>query len=138
MRPESLLFPGAVFHLEVEFDPRPPKHKFCVLVGQSGTDQLLFLINSKVSTFIHNRPDMVKCQVELARADHTFLSHDSFLDCAQEFVFPSVDILDILHRDSRCYRGALSDDARQQALAAVKHARTIRRDYQGIIISFLE
>lgn len=43
----------------------------------------VFIINSEIHPYIRNNPDLLADQVDIPQADHSFLSHDSILNCIQ-------------------------------------------------------
>ena len=74
--------PGAVFlgpWAEIDHE------KFLVIAGVAD-DRILVcsvMINSEVNPYIQKRPRMLSCQVLLKGDDYSFLSHDSYANCAQ-------------------------------------------------------
>jgi hypothetical protein len=59
--------------------------KFLIVAGVSENKILvcLVMINSQINQYIMKRPKMLACQVELKCVDYDFLSHNSFVNCAQ-------------------------------------------------------
>ena len=64
----------------------PRKLKFIVIVCKD-VEHMGFLINTKISPYISNRPHMLECQIALSKSDYGFLFHDSYLDCATIYAF---------------------------------------------------
>lgn len=59
--------------------------KFLIVAGVD-KDKILVcsvMINSHINQYIMKRPKMLACQLELKKADYNFLSHDSYVNCAQ-------------------------------------------------------
>lgn len=97
--------PGDVFLGELE---GVDHEKFFVIAGVSG-DRVLccsVLINSKINPFIKKRPHMLERQLELLATDYEFLSHDSYVNCAQ----PLKSRLDFFAGTEYRYRGNLKDE----------------------------
>jgi hypothetical protein len=61
--------------------------KFVVIVGVEAEKVLVctVLINSKINQYILKRPKMLACQVEVKADNYDFLSHNSYINCAQPF-----------------------------------------------------
>lgn len=59
--------------------------KFIVVAGVDGHKALVccVLINSAINPFIRRRPKMMACQLEIKESDYGFLSHKSYINCAQ-------------------------------------------------------
>ena len=76
--------PGDVFLGEME---GVDHEKFFIIAGVSG-DRILccsVLINSKINAFILRRPHLLERQLLLRADEYDFLSHDSYVNCAQPF-----------------------------------------------------
>lgn len=103
----------------------PQKNKFIVITFYD-VKPMGFLINSEIHPFIANKYHLRVCQVPLAQENHSFLNHDSYLDCQEVFPLTGLDQLD--------YRGEIHLDVRPLILAAVtkcpvllvKHKEAIR------------
>lgn len=97
--------PGDVFLGEME---GVDHEKFFIVAGVSG-DRILccsVLINSKINPFIMRRPHMLERQLHLSADDYDFLSHESYINCAQPFK----SHLDFFSDSAYKYKGHLSDD----------------------------
>ena len=97
--------PGDVFLGELE---GVDHEKFFVIAGVSG-DRVLccsVLINSKINPFIKKRPHMLERQLELLATDYEFLSHDSYVNCAQ----PLKSKLEFFASTGYRYRGSLKEE----------------------------
>ena len=79
------IMPGAVFigpWKEIDHD------KFIVIAGVT-QDKVLacsVLITSRINPYIMRRQKMLDCQVYVKSENYAFLSHDSFVNCAQPMV----------------------------------------------------
>lgn len=63
------------------------------------------MINSEINPYIQRRPRILACQVQLKGDDYSFLSHDSYANCAQ----PIKAKLESFMVDDMRYCGLLSD-----------------------------
>ncbi|MBQ6771233.1 MAG: hypothetical protein IJP44_09700 [Bacteroidales bacterium] len=82
---QASIMPGAVFigpWEEIDHD------KFIVIAGVT-QDKVLactVLINSRINPYIMRRQKMLDCQVYVKSENYDFLSHDSFVNCAQPMI----------------------------------------------------
>lgn len=97
---------GAVLRLFCDFTT-PPKYKFVMLTSVEPLQ--VFIINSEIHPYILNNPDLLADQVDIPQVDHSFLSHDSILNCVQAHqVFNISHLRQILLEDfSQIYKGKL-------------------------------
>lgn len=61
-------------------------HEKFIVVAGIAKDKVLVcsvFINSLINQYIQKRPKMLACQVEVKAEDYDFLSHNSFINCAQ-------------------------------------------------------
>lgn len=83
LSPNSMtLFPGCVL-----LGPMPgvEHSKFYIVAGVSG-DRLCIcsvVINSQINQFIRKRPHLLERQLEISDEKYSFLSHLSYINCAQ-------------------------------------------------------
>lgn len=114
------LQPGRVVYLFCEFTVPKPKYKY-LLVGCVDPLPLFFVINSEVSDFIREHRNLFRCQVQLDVASHDFLDHNSFIACHEAISeFSTDDINKQLLSDMDRIKGMISNDVRDQVIAAVK------------------
>ncbi len=125
---ENLLKRGVIFLIYSEI-VNPPKDKFIVVWG---TDHILgkyalSYINSGINPHIFPTPALRELHLPLSPVDYPFLSHDSFLDCAQidEDSITSID--DEYRGDPDIYKGELKTSDLLEAEARVRSAITIKR-----------
>ena len=101
-----------------------PKHKFIVILAFE-TNPMGFLINSQINQFVQKRPRLLPCEVKIEQSNHTFLSHDSFLDCRDLFSFAAAELTDL--------RGSIDEATRTKILAGVAACPVLPRDYKTLI-----
>jgi hypothetical protein len=130
------LIPGAVLYLEVVF-PEVTKPKYLVLVASEDPDIWTFIVNTETNPFIAGKAHLSVCQVTLDQAEHKFLQHDSQIACHQLRKFKKTDVVNMLMGDMSRYKGQISEEVREQILAAVKQARTLSAIEQKSIIQSL-
>lgn len=128
------LQPGRVVYLFCEFTVPEPKDKY-LLLGCVDPLPLFLVINSEVSDFIKERSHLLRRQAKLDVASHNFLNHDSFIACHEaKSVFSMEDINTQLLNDMNRIKGMISDDVRDQVLAAVKVCTVLpRREKEWIV-----
>lgn len=82
--------------------------KFYIVAGTAG-DRLCVcsvLINSKINNFIQKRPKLLARQVKILKKDYSFLSHDSFINCAS----PQKGKIDVFQNKSFVFKDVLKPD----------------------------
>ncbi len=63
-----------------------PKDKFVVIVCID-KEARGFLINSRISSFVQKRPDLLACQAEINAIEDYVLKKDGFVDCSELYEF---------------------------------------------------
>ena len=118
------LRPGAVIKLRQRMDDGVVHEKrFIVLHVDEQT--VTCVINSRVGPFILDRPALLRCQVQMRGEVHTFMDHDSFVDCSRTRAYPSADVVNDLVREPGWILGHITSDLRDEILGALKHAPTL-------------
>jgi hypothetical protein len=103
-----------------------PKHKFVVVAHVNKTWCYAFFINSVINPFIANNPKLMPCEVALAASSHTFLQHDSFIDCRDVYTFPLTNMTD--------FRGQLDVSIIPNVLTAVSACPVLKRGQKKVIL----
>lgn len=104
----------------------PPKPKFVIIVCKD-EEYLGFLINSDISQFILNRPNMLACQITLTKAEYHFLFQESYLDCAQLFPFSDNELIIGLE--------IISDKTKTEIKEIVSKSKTITKYHKELILN---
>jgi len=104
----------------------PPKLKFIVIVCKD-VEYMGFLINSTINQFITKRPSLLECQIILSQSDYGFLSHDSYLNCAQLYAFKDAELVVGLD--------LVNDKTKSDIKTVVSKAKTIETRYQNLIVN---
>ena len=131
--------PGCILHTFCGFINNP-KNKFVVVAHIDFAEDLIlaFIINSRVHPLIEKDPALKTCQVKLEKATYAFLSHDSYLNCAE--VCDSLEIDDItthLLTSPTDIRGCLSEKDLLEVIQVVHSAKTITEYDKNLIIKSL-
>lgn len=134
---EASLKPGCVIRLEIKF-PQVTKPKFLVLVTNDDPDYLTFIVNSEVSNFIQNRPDMMQCQVAIDAENHPFLKRNSYIACHETHSLKREDVIKELLADPSEIKGSISEETRAQIISAVKFAKTMSNVVKQRVLSALD
>jgi len=129
------LTPGRVIHLFCGFT-NPAKEKFLVLASVE-PGPLCFLINSRITDYITKREYLAKCQVLINREHHSFLTHDSYIDCTQCHTVGMDEIYKQLERSVDRIKDTVTDEVKGQIVAAVKFSPTLSPRHKKAILSAL-
>jgi len=112
----------SVFYIPLCRYAKPkPKNKFVVIFYTYPAPHGFF-INSKINNFIKNRPYLAKCEPVLNKLEHAFLSHNSFIDCRDAFMFHSDELTD--------FRGVLSIEAINDATEAILNCPVLSKKHK--------
>lgn len=130
------LVPGCVIRIQVAFQ-QITKPKFLVLVGDRDPDYLTFIVNSEVNPFIDQRQHLARCQVTIDAANHNFLQHDSQIACHEVLALKRTDVIRELAGNLDGIKGQVSQEVREQIVAAVKFAVTLSAGEKSAIIEAL-
>ena len=135
-RVRSSLVPGRILHLHCTFTA-PPKNKFVVVVAVQ-PDPVLFVTNSQISTWLNARPDLRDRQVRILHGDHSYLNHDSFLNCTEAIPHMGMkEIEDQLLKDLGNIKDMITVREREAILYAVKECRTLTKKEIALIAAAL-
>ena len=104
--------------------PRP-KDKLVIAVCVEAEAIMGFLINSKVSNYIKNRPYLNVCQAGIG-GEEPGLQYDSIVDCHSLYRFTASDFAGD--------RGEISNNGKKQILEAVRDCPTIVKRYKKLIL----
>lgn len=123
------IVPGAVF-----FGPWADidHNKFLVIAGVEDNRIMVcsVIINSIINSYIQRRPRMLSCQVLLKGDDYEFLSHDSYVNCAQ----PIKAKLESFKVDEMKYCGLLKEFDLKQVQQSIIASGTLTVDEMNIFL----
>jgi len=101
-----------------------PKDKF-VVIAYIHPIPHGFFINSKINSYISNRAYLLSCEAIILSTQHTFLVHDSYIDCREIFPFNNEELTDS--------RGLLSSDGQVSVLNAVASCPVLEQIHKNRI-----
>jgi len=133
---QQRLTPWSVIYVPVHFSNPPPKEKFLV-IARVHTDTLALVINSVPPPFIRRRANLLACQVPIKCSSHTFLSHDSYIDCTESILLKTHEIEEQILGDIRRMKGEIAQDMRQHVIDAVKKSPKMPRDLKRELVNEL-
>lgn len=123
---------GAIVHVYVQ-SLRNPKHKYCVLACLEPR-ALLLLVNSEITEFKQQQPDLLAGQVEIDCASHACLRYDSWLDCTESHSYETQQLVREYDANAGIVVGRLSDLLRRRVIEVVRRSRTLsKRDIERIL-----
>ncbi len=123
---------GAVIRIFCDFT-NPPKPKPLVIVCMD-PKVLCFLINSEIHPFIKKRAELRASQILMPKESHSFLDHDSFIDCTEAKEFSLEDIKSQIFQDMSCIKGESSAEVKKIIVTTVSSSSTISpRDKKWIL-----
>jgi hypothetical protein len=115
------LVTGAVIKLKEKMDDGKVQEKrFVVLMVADRT--FCSVINSEINPFIQKRPALLKCQVFMPVADHSFMSWDSHIDCVGLKAYSTDHILDEMMTKTGFMLGQITLSVRDDIISALKHS----------------
>jgi len=100
--------------------------KFYIIAGISG-DKICacsVVINSHINQFIYKRPKLLALQFEIMEKSYSFLSHDSYVNCANPIVSTST----VFKREGFVYKGLLSDEDLATVVDFIKKSGMLTQD----------
>ncbi|ECO0902165.1 hypothetical protein AA449_26900 [Salmonella enterica subsp. enterica serovar Newport] len=129
--------PGDVLYLHCDFTT-PPKMKYMVVVCCEPL--LVLLINSEISRFIMGKPDLLSCQVDLAKNDHDFLEWDSVVSCIEAHTAFNLEALQkrIATEYGKILKGRITNERMRAVRIAVNDSPVMVRKHKKMILEALE
>jgi len=123
---ERSLRPGAVFRVHVN-TTNPPKIKRIVVLSINQGNALVghLFINSDINLFHLDTDELRNLQIFLESQTRDYLSHDSYLDCAQLYSLPLGELQALYAADPSILLGHLPETDLANAIEKVVNARTI-------------
>lgn len=118
------LVPGVVFKLNARMDDGKIKEKRFVLL-KVDTDAITCVINSKLSNFVRTKDELLKCQVSMPVEGHSFMDHDSHVDCSAIRSYLMEDVIAELMLHPDWILGPITLDLRNEIAAALKYSPLI-------------
>ena len=130
------LRPGAVIKLRrVMDDGRIHEKRFVVIHVDERT---VTVINSAISVFVQTRPALLRCQVAMPAAAHSFMEHDSHVDCSRTHAYATNDVVRDLVKEPGWVLGAIAAGLRDEMLAALKFSPALSVHEAEVLCASLE
>lgn len=104
----------------------PPKDKY-VVIAHIAKAAFGFFINSRHTTWMQKRPNLLVCAPTIHASEHTFLRYDSIVNCDTLYKFLDSDINKKL--------GELSRTAKSDILQAIHSCPILEREHKKLILS---
>lgn len=118
------LRPGVVIKLYRRMDDGQLHEKrFVVLRVDDHT--ITCVINSEINQFIRVRPALLRCQVLMRTAGHSFMDHDSHIDCSRVRSFLTEEVITDLMSRPEWILGDATDDCCDDIAAGLKASETL-------------
>ena len=95
------------------------------------------IINSNIGPFLLARPNLLRCQVKMDAQVHTFMNHDSHVDCSTTHTFATGEVITELMAKPDWILGEISQELRAEMVAAVKIAPTLSPAQVAVICASL-
>lgn len=102
-----------------------PKSKF-IVIAYINPSPHGFFINSEILNYIRNRPALIECEAPILARHHSFLHHDSYVDCTQIYPYTLAELTDS--------KGLLNDSAQQTVITAVTKCTVLARIHKKRIL----
>ena len=112
-----------VYYVDV---PEVGKEKYVVAVAPYGSQWYCFLINSDLPLFLQQ---LTACHFIVPRAQHPFLSYDSYLTTNRAFP---------LHTDTlNCHVGNLHSSCQEKLYEAIRDCPSLGRETKHLMVEYL-
>lgn len=113
-----------------------PKDKFAVLC-QIEPSPLFLLINSAINKFVVDTDELKSHHLVIGRDAHSFLDHDSYVDCTATFGYDREQLAAILRKSPERRKGMITDELRNRIIARVNESRQLPPKKQRSIVDGL-
>jgi hypothetical protein len=128
--------PGYIFYLHCSF-AKPPKSKYLLLACVE-PKPLFFIINSTIHNFYQIRPHLKACQVQISCASHSFLDHDSFIDCTNVILdFDKASVQQQVLASMTRIKGLIDSQCKAAVITAVTQSLSLEHRYKNMILTAL-
>lgn len=118
------LRPGAVIKLcERMDDGNEQEKRFVVLTVTQNT--ICFVVNSVMNQYVLDRPHIAANHVPMLAGDHSFMSHDSFVDCNEIEEYRTDAVISELKDKPEWMLGTISADLRDKIIETLQLSSTI-------------
>ena len=87
----------------------------------------LSLINSTINLNVHSTPELHSLQYEIKKEHHSFLIHDSFVDCSDIKEIPFDEIEEKIIQSPAIIKGKINEQDLNQCLSLLKTSPKLTR-----------
>jgi uncharacterized protein YifN (PemK superfamily) len=117
---------GKVLRCFIDFTT-PPKEKRFIILGINEAQELLgvVFINSHINFNVMNTPTLTSLQYELKSSDNLFLTHDSFVNCAEIQKISQEKVKEFIQNDMQNILGEVKQQDLINIITLVQNAPTI-------------
>jgi hypothetical protein len=125
---ENSIKVGSVIRMFV-FDTTPPKTKLFIIIGLDPENICLasVYINSKLTKYAKRNPKIKRQHVLIKKTEqHSFLKHDSYIDCAELKIKNIAKLKEKIEIDPSIVRGTLEDSVIEQITRKLSVAENIK------------
>ncbi len=119
----SRLVPGAVIYRFCDFT-KPPKPKY-LLVVQVQEKIAVLVINSTINRFTQSHKYLLDSQVSVDQTSHTFLDHDSFINCSEAEYLDTTDLIEEIMADMDKIKGKITNQLKAAVIVTIQDSFTL-------------
>lgn len=119
----SRLVPGAVIYRHCDFT-KPPKIKY-LLVVQVQEQVAVLVINTGINGFVKSHKCLLDSQVSIDQASHSFLDHDSFIDCTAAEYIATAELIEEITSSMDTIRGKITNKLKAVVIATIQDSFTL-------------
>lgn len=115
-----------VYYPQHEFDD--PHHKYFIIVAidEKEENAAIVYINSEVNNNVAWNPYLKSMHLKILTKDHSWLPHDSFIDCSKITIRPVAEIRSYLEKSfNKHYKGTVKDGLFNNVLQTVCTSKNI-------------
>lgn len=129
-----MLQPGTVIYLEIQFRQRT-RNKYLIVLEWTDPVHCL-IINSEINAFF-GFGAFQEFYVNIDVATHTFLDHDSHIDCNETFRLPLDGLTQELTANPATVVGQISNDVRNSIITAINGTPGLSPDEKSRFVNCL-
>lgn len=118
------LQPGAVIKLCERMDDGNEQEKRFVVLSVTAIT-VCFVVNSEMNEYVQQREHLARNHVLMPQADHGFMTHDSYVDCAQLKSYSTAHVISELMDKADWVLGTINLDLRDRIVATLNLSSTI-------------
>lgn len=129
-----MLQSGTVIYLEIQFSQKT-KNKYLIIL-EWGEPIHCLIINSEINAF-YGYGVFQEFYIDIDVATHTFLDHDSYIDCNGTFALPLTELTHELTTNPETVVGQISDGIRNSICDAIRGTPGLSPDEKARFVNCL-